>query len=279
MYKIFLTFMFVVSLNAELVDGIAIVVKGKAITLYEIKKEMQISGVDEKKASDVLIRKKLEEVESDERKISVSSSEVFDDIKKTASRNNMNVSEFYEAVRNSNGISSSELKIKIKEKILSQKLYSAIAYSSVSQPNETEIKEYYELHIDNFSHPKAFLVVIYNAKDKQRLQEKIANPMFYAPDIATNEQTLPYDRISPELAGLLARTPINSFTPIVPDGKGGNTSFYLKEIEANTNSSLDDVRAQIINMIMGETREQVLSDYFARLKHNADIKILRTVNK
>jgi len=277
MYKIFLVFIFVANINAQMINGLAMVVKGKDITLYDIKKKMKLSGASEKKATEILIRKKLEEAEIDERRISVSSSEVFDDIKKTASRNKMSISDFYDAVRNSNGISSSELKVKIKEKLLSQKLYSAIAYSSLSQPSEDDIKEYYELHKDSFSHPKSFDVVIYNAKDKQRLGEKISNPMLYAPDIATNEQTLPYNRISPELANLLVRTTLNSFTPIVPDGNGGFTSFYLKNIDSNSKLSIDDVKEQIINIIMSEAREQVLSDYFARLKHNADIKILRTL--
>ena len=278
MHKLLLTIFFVASLNAQLIDGVAMVVKGKAITLYEIKKEMELSKVDEKTASDILIRKKLEEIETQERNIQVSSSEVYEDIKNTAARNNMNVSDFYEAVRNSNGISSSDLKVKIKEKILSQKLYSAIAYSSVSEPSESEIKEYFELHKEDFSHPKAFSVVINSGQDKARLQEKINNPMFYAPDIQTNEQVLPYDKISPELANLLASTSKNSFTPIVPDGQGKFMSFYLKEIHQTQSNSLEDARDQIINMIMGETREQVLSNYFARLKDNAEIKILRDLD-
>jgi len=277
MYKLLFSIFFVASLNAQLIDGVSIVVKDKAITLYEIKKEMQLSKVDEKKASDILIRKKLEEIETDERKISVSSSEVYDDIKKTAARNNLSISEFYEAVRNSSGISSSDLKIKIKEKLLSQKLYSAIAYSSVTEPSEDEIKEYYELHKEKFSHPKAFSVVIYNSQNQARLQEKISNPMFYAPDIQTNEQTLPYDRISPELSSLLMKTAKNSFTPIVPDGQGKYMSFYLKEIHEIQNNSINDVKEQIINTIMGDTREQVLSNYFLRLRDNTEINFIRTV--
>ena len=275
MYKIFITLILVASLNAEILDAIAIVVKGKAITLYDIKKEMQLSRMTQKEASDILIRKKLEETEIDERKISVSSSEVYDDIKKTAARNNLSISEFYDAIRKSSGLSSSDLKTKIKEKLLSQKLYSAIAYSSVSEPSEAEIEEYYELHKTKFDHPKSFSVVIYNSQDSTRLQQKINNPMFYAPEIVTNEQILPYERISPELAALLSKTTKNSFTPIVPDGKGGYMSFYLKSIDKTTNNSIDDLRVQIVNMIMGDTREQVLSDYFARLRDNADIQMIR----
>ncbi|MEA1892398.1 MAG: peptidyl-prolyl cis-trans isomerase [Campylobacterota bacterium] len=277
MYKIFLTLMIAVSLNAEMVDGVAVVVKGKAITLYDIKEEMKISKLDAKYSLDALIRKALESQEIKERKISVSSGEVYDDIKKTAARNNLSVSEFYTAVRDSNGLSSSDLKIKIKEKLLSQKLYSAIAYSAISEPSQDEVEAYYNANKDSFAHPSGFEVIIYQAKDRARLQEKIDNPMFYSPDITTNEQNLPYERISPELASLLERTALNSFTTIVPDGKGGFMSFYIKQIDTAKETGIDSVRNQIVNIIMGDKREQVLGDYFARLRHNADIKILRTV--
>ena len=275
MYKIFLILGLSALLNAQVYDGVAIVVKDKAITLYEIKKEMEASKIDAKKASDILIRKRLEELETQERKITVNSSEVYDDIKKTAARNNLNISEFYEAVRESNGLSSTELKEKVKYKLLSQKLYSAIAYSSVSQPSETEVQEYYEMHKDSYKHPSSFTVIIYGAKDKARLQEKINNPMFYSPDIQTNEQVLPYDRISPELASLLERTALNSFTAVVPDGKKGHMSFYVKSIESAKESGIESVKNQIINSIMADKREQVLGDYFARLRHNADINVIR----
>ncbi len=277
MQKIFLTIILVATLSAEIVDGVAVVVKGSAITLYDIKQEMKLSKVDAKKAKDALIRKMLEKQEIKERKISVSSGEVYDDIKKTAARNNLSVGEFYEAVHNSSGLTSQELKDKIKEKLLSQKLYSAIAYSGVSEPSEEEIEAYFKSHKDSFAHPSGFKVVIYLSKNKARLQEKVDNPMFYSPDISSNEQTLPYDRISPELTSLLERTALNSFTPIVPDGKGGHMSFYIKEIESAKETGLQSVRNQIINMIMGDQREQVLGDYFARLRHNADIKMIRNV--
>jgi peptidyl-prolyl cis-trans isomerase SurA len=276
MHKIFLTLVLATLLNAQVYDGVAIVVKDKAITLMDIRKEMENSKVNLEKASDALIRQKLEEIEIDDRKISVDASEVYDDIKKTAARNNLNISEFYEAVRNSNGMSSTELKEKVKQKLLSQKLYSAISYSAISEPSEDDVREYYELHKDDYKHPSEFTVIIYQAKEQSRLQEKIDNPMFYSPDIHTEEQTLPYERISPELASLLERTALNNFTTIVPDGQKGYMSFYLKEIKSAKDSGLESVRNQIINSIMGDKREIVLSSYFARLRQSADIKTLRT---
>ena len=172
-------------------------------------------------------------------------------------------------------MSSSDLKEQIKQKLLSQKLYSAIAYSSVSQPDDEDIDEYYQLHKDDFTHSSAFDVVVYVSKEQSRLQEKIDNPMFYSPDIQTDEQKLSYSRISPELGKLLDSTPLNTFTQIVPDGQGAFMSFYLKSKESVQDGGISAHKDQIVSKIMAEQREQVLGDYFVRLKLNADIKQIR----
>jgi hypothetical protein len=275
MIKLILGLLVAATLSAKVYDGVAVVVEDKAITLLDIKKEMQSAHVDAKKATDILIRKKLETLEVKQRNISVTPSEVYDDIQKMAERNHMSVSQFYDAVRESNGLTSEELKVKIKQKLLSQKLYNSIAMSSMSEPSENEIKDYYELHKKEFKHPASFDVTIYDTKQKALLQEKVDNPMFYSPQIASNEQTLPYNRISPELAGLLSKTKVGSFTPVVPNGKGGFMSFYIRSVTAAKDVGLKSMKAQVINAIMGEKREAILSDYFARLRDNADINIIR----
>jgi len=275
MKKILLLVLFALFLDAKVYDGIAVVVKDEAITLEDIKKEMKISHVDVKTATDTLIRQKLEAAEIKERKIVVSSSEVYDDIKKIASRNNMSISDLYDAVREANGLSSTQFKEKIRQKLLSQKLYSSIAYASIDEPSQEEIEEYFELHKEEFNHPASFFVVIYDAKNRELLEKKVNNPMFLSPQIAMNEQELPYDRISPELAALLSKTQLHTFTPIVPNGKGGFMSFYLKSLKSTKEDGIESVKNQIINAIMAQKREVILSDYFARLRDNADINIIR----
>ncbi|MBA1438507.1 MAG: peptidyl-prolyl cis-trans isomerase [Epsilonproteobacteria bacterium] len=275
MKKILLLVLFALFLDAQVYDGIAVVVKDEAITLEDIKKEMKISHVDVKTATDTLIRQKLEAAEIKERQITVSSSEVYDDIKKIASRNNMSISDLYDAVREANGLGSTQFKEKIRQKLLSQKLYSSIAYASIDEPSQEEIEEYFELHKEEFNHPASFFVVIYDAKNKELLEKKVNNPMFLSPQIAMNEQELPYDRISPELAALLSKTQLHTFTPIVPNGKGGFMSFYLKSLKSTKEDGIESVKNQIINAIMAQKREVILSDYFARLRDNADINIIR----
>ncbi len=279
MYKIFLFLFFSAFLSAELINGVSVVVKGEAITLYDIKEEMRTLNVDAAAATDILIRKKLEEAEINERKISVSSSEVYDDIKKIAAMNKMSIDEFYDAVRNSNGLTSTQLKEKTKEKLLSQKLYSAIAYSSLDAPAEDEIKEYYELHKEQFVHPSAFDVVVYSTQNRDALQRKTTIPLYHSDEIRKDEQTLPYDSLPPELLKMLQSTKEKSFSPIFQDLNGLYTTFYLKEIKGSSETSYENTKEQIINLIMSQKREQVLSDYFARLRNNADIQIIREVKE
>ncbi len=275
MYKFFLGLVCSASLSAQMVAGVAVVVKSQAITMLDIKKEMTSSKIDMKKATDKLVREKLEEAEIKERKISVASTEVYDDIKETAKRNNMSVNDLYEAALNANGLSSSQMKAKVKQKLLSQKLYSAISYSQISEPTDSELEDYYNTHKESYAHPASFTAVIYQSKEETPLREKIQNPMFHSPDVRANEQVLPYDRISPELARLLSKTPLNTFTAIIPDGQGGHMSFYVKEIEDAAQAGFEGMKHQLANTIRQEKREQVLSDYFARLRQNTDIKYIR----
>lgn len=277
MHTILTLLLFSTLLMANVYDGVAIVVKNKAITLLDIKNKMKNSQIDSEQATDILIRQKLEDSEIKERQISVTSAEVFDDIKSMAEKNNLSVSAFYDAVLKSNGMSSQAIKENIKQKMLSQKLYSQITQSSISKPSMQEIKDYFQMHKSEFTHPSSFDVTFYNAKDKKSLQAKIDNPMFYSPEIVTIDKTLHYSEIAPQLASLLQRTPLNSFTSILPNADNSFMSIYVKNIAIAEDVSLESVQNIIMNKVVSQKREQILSDYFVRLRQNADINIIRTV--
>jgi peptidyl-prolyl cis-trans isomerase SurA len=263
------------SAHAMTIDGIAVLVKEEPITMYDIRTQMRESGQTTKSAVDLLIRKKLEEIEAEERHISVSNDEVLKELRTMAEQNNMSLLQLYEAIQSSRGLSEKELKAKIREKLLNQKLYSAIAFSHMEEPTPEEEDEYYHLHADEFSHPERFEVTVYSASSKARLQEKVDNPMFYSPEIRSESAVFEFASMNPRLAELLNKTPLNSFTPILPSPEGGYMSFYLKEKSEITVQPIDAARPQIANAIMAEKREQVLTDYFSRLRLNADIRIIR----
>jgi peptidyl-prolyl cis-trans isomerase SurA len=275
MIKYFLLILLTLGIHAKTIDGVAVLVKDEPITMYDIRTQVRESGLSVQQAVDLLIRKKLEEIEAKERHISVSKEEVLKELQTMAEQNKMSVLQLYEAFQSSRGLSEKELKAKIKERMLNQKLYSAIAFSHMEEPTPEEEEEYYQLHAGEFSHPERFEVTVYTSASKARLQEKLDNPMFYSPEVQSENASFEYASMNPRLAELLNKTPLNSFTTILPSPEGGYMSFYLKEKSEITAQPLDAVRPQIANAIMADKREQVLTDYFSRLRLNADIKILR----
>ena len=275
MYKILLLLLLTNFVHAQMVDGVAILVKKEPITLYDIKQEMQISSQPLNKVVDTLIRKKLESQEIKERHIKVDSQEVLEDLKNMAKQNNMSLSQLYSAMLRSRGLSEKSLKQKVKEKILNQKLYSAIAFSKMSQPTQEDEKEYYKLHTDEFSFYENFSVIVYSSADKNKLQEKIDNPMFYSPQVRSESAEIPYKKLNPQIAEILTNTPSNRFTQIIPSPNGIFMSFFIKEKSQKSTMEFEKVKAQINASLMQVRRQKVLNDYFMRLRMNADIEIIR----
>lgn len=257
------------------IGGVAVLVKNTPITLYEVQQEMKQSNTDAKQSADTLIRKKLEQLEAAEKKITVSSTEINEELTRMAAQNNLSMEQFLNAMQSVRGLSEKDLKAKVEESIKGQKLYSAIAFSKMGQPTADEEAEYYQLHLDEFSRPESFDVTTYFAASQEALGAKIADPMRHIEMIQSKDETIPYEKINPQLAQILNKTAVGNFSPILPNGKNGFMSFYIREKNNVITDNLESMRPQIANAIIGEKRNQVLNDYFTRLRLSADIKIMR----
>lgn len=257
------------------IGGVAVLVKNTPITLLEIQQEMKQSGLNGPQSADILIRKKLEQLEASEKKITVTSAEINEELARMAAQNNLSMDQFLNAMQTVRGLSEKDLKAKIEESIKGQKLYSAIAFSKMGQPTAEEEAEYYQLHLDEFSRPESFEVTVYVSASQEALSAKIADPMRHIEAIQTKDESIPFGKINPQLAQILNKTPNGSFSPIIPNGQNGFMSFYMRDKLNVITENLESVRPQISNAIVGEKRNQVLNDYFTRLRLSADIKVLR----
>lgn len=275
MRSLLLTSLLLTTLWSAPIGGVAIMVKNSPITLYEVQQEMKQSKTTAQQSADTLIRKKLEQLEASEKKINVTSAEVQEEMERMAKQNNLSMDQFLDAMKNARGVSESELKEKIKESLTGQKLYNTIAFSKMAQPTAAEEAEYYQLHLDEFSKPERYDVITYTAASAESLQAKINDPMRNIENVSSKDESIPSKAINPQLLQILNKIEVGKFGPIIPNGKNGFMSFYMKDKPNLVTESLDSVRPQISNAIMGEKRNQVLNDYFTRLRLSADIKVLR----
>lgn len=257
------------------VGGVAVLVKNNPITIHEVQQEMKQSGATAVQSADNLIRKKLEQLEATEKKISVTPLDIDEEIVRMAGQNNLSKEQFLSTMQSARGIDEKELRAKIEESIRGQKLYSTIAFAKMSQPSMEEEKEFYLLHLDEFSRPESFDVTTYFSYSKESLLGKLNDPMRNIESVQSQEENLPYAKINPQLAFILNKAKEGTFTPVFPSGQNGFMSFYLRAKNNVVTESFESVRTQLPNMIMGEKRNQVLNDYFTRLRLNADIKIVR----
>ena len=257
------------------VGGVSVLVKNSPITLYEVEQEMKQSGTSAKQSADALIRKKLEQLEAQEKKIAVTPAEVQEELKRMAEQNNLSMEQFQNAMQTVRGIGEKELKEKVEENIRGQKLYSTIAFSKMAQPTPEEEAEYYQLHLDDFSRPESFEVTTYFSPSQETLAAQIADPMRHNEAIQMKEENIPYGKVHPQLAQILNKIPVGQFGPILPNGQNGFMSFYMRDKVNIVTDNLDSIRPEISNAIIAEKRNQVLNDYFTRLRLNADIKVLR----
>jgi peptidyl-prolyl cis-trans isomerase SurA len=273
--SLLLSSLLLASLWSAPIGGVAIMVKNSPITLYEVQQEMKQSKTSAQQSADTLIRKKLEQLEASEKKITVTAAEVQEELERMAKQNNLSLEKFLDAMQTARGINQSELKAKLEESLTGQKLYNAIAFSKMAQPTASEEAEYYQLHLDEFSQPERYDVTTYMAASAEALQAKIDDPMRNVESVASKDETIPSKAINPQLSQILNKIEVGKFGPILPNGKNGFMSFYMKDKPNLVTENLDSVRPQISNAIMGEKRNQVLNDYFTRLRLGADIQILR----
>lgn len=275
MRSLLLSSLLLASLWSAPIGGVAIMVKNSPITLYEVQQEMKQSKTSAQQSADTLIRKKLEQLEASEKKITVTPAEVQEELERMAKQNNLSMEKFLDAMQTARGISQSELKEKLEESLTGQKLYNSIAFSIMAQPTASEEAEYYQLHLDEFSQPEKYVVTTFISSTAEALQVKIEDPMRNVENVASKDETIPSKAINPQLAQILNKIEVGKFGPILPNGENGFMSFYMKDKPNLVTENLDSVRPQISNAIMGEKRNQVLNDYFTRLRLSADIKVVR----
>ncbi|HEX5710817.1 MAG TPA: peptidylprolyl isomerase [Sulfuricurvum sp.] len=275
MRSLLLSSLLLATLWSAPIGGVAIMVKNSPITLYEVQQEMKQSKTSAQQSADSLIRKKLEQLEASEKKISVNAAEIQEELERMAKQNNLSLEQFFDAMQTTRGISQDELKTKVEESLRGQKLYNSIAFSKMAQPTPQEEAEYYQLHLDEFSRPERYDVIAYTSASAEALQAKIADPMRNIENVTSKDENIPSNTINPQLSQLLNKIEVGKFGPVIPNGKNGFMSFYMKDKPNLVTENLDSVRPQISNAIMGEKRNQVLNDYFTRLRLSAEIKVIR----
>ena len=258
---------------AGLVDAVSIVVNDEPITLYEIYKTEQSMGVDKKKAVEYLVRQKLQRDEMKRLGVQVDRFDVDNRIEQIAGKNGIDSLKL-RAVLDERGVDWKTYRKNIREKLLQEKLYSRILSTRIQPPSDETLREYYQLHSDRFSVPRAIRAIQYAAADRKALQEAIASPMAQIPGVSRKAETIPSSKLNPELLYMLTQTPRGHFTQPIPVG-GQFVVFYVQDFIDSRPAPFAQVKNRVYAEWMEQKRKEAIKSHFDKLRATADVRVLR----
>jgi len=269
---ILLIFLSVASLNAGLVNAIAMTVNGEPITLVDIDNKMQSLNISKNDAVKLLTDEILYNQIISKNSISVDVFDINDYVEKLAAQNNMKVYEFKNAIKRKQ--SYSEFEKNIRKQIKHQKLISSIATGKIAIANSQDIKIYYNNHKGEFQRPSKIDLKVYISKDKRTLIQIRKNPMMINNNVQIQNITLKDADLNSKIRFIISATKENRFSSIFVNNKTYNMFYVIKKYDVN-NISLDDAKNSIFEIIMKQRQDDYLKNYFENLSLSANIKVLR----
>ena len=273
MKKYILLFMLLVSsLQAGMINAIAIVVNNTPITLYDIDKKMQTLSIDKQKAVSILIDDALYKQLVRKYAIDVDIFDIDNYIEKLAKSNNMSLYQFKSAIRQQQDFEA--FKAQIKKQLIHQKLIAQIASNKIKKATDEDLKIYYDNNKDKFTIANKIDLIEYSSRDKKALETIKQNPMALGDNIKVKNITVTQNDIDSQMKYIINKTKEQTFSPIFTANKTYNLLFISKKYDLQT-IPFENVKNNIFRIVMDQREKEYLNNYFETLKLTADIKVLR----
>jgi len=255
--------------QAKMVNGIAMIVNGEAVTTSEIRAVQKQMRLSKQQAVDLLVQDRLQK--SAMKKISVPESEIDAKIAQIAAQNNLTVPKMQKLLKQQ-GTSWSKYRKSIKESIKKQKFYREKVAATVAKPTEDELKIFYENHKKEFVIPTSISMVEYSSSSeeamKKFLQTKKEN------GVKSRSVKKSTNNINKALLGTILQTQNGSYTR--PFNAGDRyISYKVLSKNGHKSMSFEDAKGAVAGKWRQQQQGKALKDYFEKMKTNADIKVIR----
>lgn len=263
-------------LNAGTVDGVALTVNGKVITMYEIVKLSEQKKISRQDAVELLVEKKLEEAELAKQNVKVDDFDVQRKIEQIAASNGLSLLAFKDAL-SARLINYEDYKNEIRNKMAKERFFQKITYQKFTPVDEKDLKLYFENNKAEFATPAKIEVLQYSAKDKNALEKAVLSPMANEPSVAKEEVIIETKALDASLLYILKNTKDGSFTQIMPV-KDRFVSFYIKDKKEFGTPEFESVKNEVAEKFASKKEESAIKDYFEKVKASAKIKVIRLPN-
>jgi len=257
------------SAEAKIVNGIALIVNGEAITTAEIQaiqKQMHLKKIE---ATNILIQDRLQKAAM--RNIYIPDELIDSKIKQIALQNNISIKKMQKILKEQ-GTSWKKYRKSIKERMKKNKFYREKIASTLIKPSDSELKLFYQKNKKDFMIPIEIKLIEYSSLSKESIKQFLQNKK--RKDIKSHSLIKYTKDLNSELLKTILSIPNGSFTPYFNDG---NKFITYKIISKHGHKpiSLKKSKDIIIDRWIQEQQAKTLKDYFKKLKTDANIQILR----
>ena len=257
-----------------IISGVSVIINDEPITLYEIYKYSEQYKISRKESLNILVKQKLEKSQIKKLRINADLFEVDAYIENLANKNGLSQYEFLNMLKSKN-IKIDEYKKDIKDKIKKDKLYRSIYSNKLKTIKDEEIEKFYKENPSEFKIANSFDVTIYTAQNPNDLKAIQNNPMLQPAGIKIQNQLVKAETLNNKLKALLNGTKEGKFTQIL-NIQNKPTMFYIKKKKGFVMLSYKDVKKSIYRVLSKQKENEVVKDYFEKLKSSATIKVVRS---
>lgn len=258
---------------ASLINGIAVTVENEPITLVDLDETMRLYNIDKNQAMDILVRQKLESIEADRQGISVSDYDAYESARKIASSQGMTYEQIKAIASKQYGSFDNYINL-TKNNIQKEKLYRKITQSKITNASDEDMKIYYENNKELFNIASKLEVVEYYSTNAQSLNQAKNSPLFNIDGVQKQNKTYTQDKMNPNLKYILNSIKVGEFSAVIPM-KEGFMMVYMKNKSGITSLSYEGVKDKIYSILMNQRQENIVKEYFDRLRLNSEITVIR----
>jgi len=266
---LFLFLIFFAFLEAKMVDGIAMIVEGQAITMAEIRSLKSQMGISKAEAVDLLIQDRLQNVAMKD--IVIPEEEIDTKISEIAAQNHITIPKMQKILKQQ-GTPWIKYRTSIRNTLKKEHFFQSNVLGSIPEPTEDELKLFYAKHKNAFVIPKTISATEYTAKSKEIMTKFLkTHKKSYVKSRHITKRT---DKMEPSLLTLFLEAQDGHYTKSI---NAGNyyVVYLIHSKKGKTTMPYEVARGFIISQWKQEQRAVILKDYFQKLRTSAEIKIIR----
>lgn len=258
-----------ISLPAKMLDGIAIIVEGEAVTTAEIRAVKTQLGVSKEKAIDLLIQDRLQK--SAMKNINIPEEAIDKKVAQIAAQNNVTIPKMQKILK-SEGTTWVKYRENIRDALKKEKFYQEQVVATTPTPIEDELKLFYTNHKKEFTVPTTIAMIEYSAKTKANMEKFLRTHKSAL--VKAKKSTKSIKNIASGLLPMLLQTPNGGYT--APINAGDRYIAYKVLSKRGTTSMPFEAAKGAVEAKWRQAQQgQALKDYFEKLRTRADIQILR----